>query len=122
MKIALTVWENRISPVFDVATMMLVADIKNGGVSEKHLVPFDPGSILQLVSMLNKPGVSVLICGAITQVPANILSVNNIELIPFISGNTDKILEAYAKEKRIRSAFWMPGINRHRRRRGKDFK
>jgi hypothetical protein len=28
MKIALTVWENRISPVFDVATMILLAEIQ----------------------------------------------------------------------------------------------
>ncbi|OGP62324.1 MAG: hypothetical protein A2V65_05255, partial [Deltaproteobacteria bacterium RBG_13_49_15] len=118
MRIALTVWEDRISPVFDVATMILLAEIQNGGVLNKRFMPFNPGVSWQLAEMLKEMGVSVLICGAISKVPANIISVSGIELIPFISGETERILEAYAKGSRLIPAFSMPGIGKPCCRRG----
>jgi predicted Fe-Mo cluster-binding NifX family protein len=117
MKIALTVWENRISPVFDVATMILLAEIQDGGVLNRQFVPFNPAISWRLGEMLKEMGVSVLICGAISTVPANMLSVSGIKLIPFISGETEKILVAYAKGSPIIPAFSMPGIGKQCRRR-----
>jgi predicted Fe-Mo cluster-binding NifX family protein len=118
MKIALTVWENRISPVFDVATMILLAEIQKGGVLNRQFVPFNPGVSWRLAEMLKEMGVSVLICGAISRIPANIISVSGIELIPFVSGETEKILDAYAKGNPIIPVFSMPGISKQCRRRG----
>ncbi len=43
MIIALTVWEDRISPVFDFAAMILLAEIENGDVLNRRFVPFNPG-------------------------------------------------------------------------------
>ena len=40
VKVALTVWESRISPVFDCAQMLLVADIKNQTVTGRCYKPF----------------------------------------------------------------------------------
>ncbi len=44
MKIALTVWGNRISPVFDSAQTLLVAQIKNDKVIKKSYERFDSDS------------------------------------------------------------------------------
>jgi predicted Fe-Mo cluster-binding NifX family protein len=118
MKIALTVWENRISPVFDAATMILLAEIQNGGVLNRQFFPFNPAVSWRLGEMLKEMGVSVLICGAISKVPANTLNISGIKLIPFISGETEKILSAYAKGNPIIPAFSMPGIGKQCRRRG----
>ncbi|MFZ2631980.1 MAG: NifB/NifX family molybdenum-iron cluster-binding protein [Desulfosalsimonadaceae bacterium] len=120
MIIALTVWEDRISPVFDVAAMILLAEIKNGDVLNRRLVPFNPGRLSRFAEMLKQMDVSVLICGAISEAPANILIANGVELIPFISGKTEHILGEYAKNKPIIPAFLMPGIGRQRRRRGQN--
>jgi len=118
MKIALTVWEDRISPVFDVATVILLAEIENGNVLNKQFVPFNPGVLWRFAETLKKMDVSVLICGAISKVPANIISVSGIELIPFISGRTEEIIETFAKGSPIIPCFSMPGIGRQCRRRG----
>ncbi|MCU0599507.1 MAG: hypothetical protein MUE70_09665 [Desulfobacterales bacterium] len=121
MKIALTVWENRISPVFDAATMILLAEIQGGGISSRQFLPFNPSVSWRLGEMLKGMGVNVLICGAISKVPANILTVSGIKLIPFISGETEKILAAYAKGSPIIPAFSMPGVCKQcRRRRNKQ--
>lgn len=116
MIILLTVWEDRISPVFDVAAMILLAEIENGDVLNRRLVPFNPGALSQLAEMIKQMDVSVLICGAISEAPANILIANGVKLIPFISGKTERILDAYAKNKPIIPEFSMPGVGRQRRR------
>lgn len=118
MKIALTVWEDRISPVFDVANRLLVVDIEQCLVRNSRLLEIEPGGLPRLVDTLKRMEIKVLICGAISQVPANIISAGGIRLIPFISGNTDLILAAYIKGKPIIPAFAMPGIKRRRRGRG----
>lgn len=118
MKIALTVWEDRISPVFDVANKLLVVDIAQRLVQNSHLLEMEPGGLPRIVDTLNRMEIKVLICGAISQVPANIISTGGIKLIPFISGKTDHILAAYIKGKPIMPAFAMPGVKRRRRRRG----
>jgi predicted Fe-Mo cluster-binding NifX family protein len=121
MIIALTVWEDRISPVFDVAAMILLAEIENGNVLNRRLIPFNPGVLSQLAEMIKKMDVSVLICGAISEAPANILMANGVKLIPFISGKTEWIIDAFAKNKPIVRAFSMPGIGRQRRRGGRNY-
>jgi predicted Fe-Mo cluster-binding NifX family protein len=112
MKIALTVWEDRISPVFDAATTLLLAELEDSGILEKHLAPLPPVSSTRLPETLQAMGVSVLICGAISEGHANRLASNGIELIPFVSGKTERILDAYAKGKPIVPAFSMPGCGR----------
>jgi len=119
MKIALTVWEDRISPVFDVANTLLLAEIANGEVLNRQFAAFNPVISSRLAEMLKQMGISVLICGAISEVPANIIAVNGIELIPFISGNADRVIDSFAKGKPIIPAFSMPGCGKQCRRHGK---
>ena len=44
MKIAITIWGNRISPVFDAARTLLVARIENRTILKKRYIPFNPDS------------------------------------------------------------------------------
>lgn len=110
MRIALTVWGDRISPVFDVATTILLAEIQNGSIINRRFVPFNPGVSWRIVEMLKEMEVTVLICGAISKMPATMISVSGMELIPFIAGETERILATYAKGNPIIPAFSMPGI------------
>lgn len=110
MKAALTVWENRISPVFDAAQMFLIAEISNCMVLTTRHEPFDPEVPSRVADRLQELNVSVLICGAISEVPANMIESRSIKLIPFISGNAEDILGHYAKGLPIIPTFLMPGV------------
>ena len=54
MKIAVTIWGNRVSPVFDAAKKLLVVDIKKQKIINKQYLFFDPGSIEDLIKLLKK--------------------------------------------------------------------
>ncbi len=116
MKTALTIWGKRISPVFDSAHKLLIAEIENSKVINKQYKKFNPEKPSSLTNLLTKLYVEVLICGAISEVPANIIEVGGIKLIPFIAGYADEVLKSYARGKQNIPAFLMPGCGRKRHR------
>ena len=114
MKIALTVWGNRISPVFDSAQTLLIAKVKNNMVIKKSYKPIDSKSS-GFPDNLKKLDISVLICGAISEVPTNIIVFSGIKLIPFITGNASQVLDLYLSNKPVPPAYFMPGYKRQGR-------
>ena len=109
MKIAITIWGNRISPVFDAAATLLVAHIENRMVIKKSYTSFDPGTPFDLLKLLKKMQVSVLICGAISTKPADLIVNNDIKLISFVTGNALKLIENFARKQTIEKSYMMPG-------------
>jgi hypothetical protein len=68
---------------------------------------------------MNELGIDVLICGAISQIPARIVETCGVRLIPFVSGNVEEVLVSYANGAQLVPAFSMPGCGRrHGQERG----
>ncbi len=111
MKVAVTVWEDRISPVFDASRRLLIAEIENARITDRSYVLFDSELPSSLAKSLAKLDVPVLICGAVSQVPANVISAGGITLIPFIAGEVERVLEVYAKGNSLEPTFVMPGCH-----------
>ncbi len=109
MKVALTVWGDRISPVFDASHTLLVAEIEKAEVVSKVSISFNPQQPSRLADALAGNEVSVLICGAVSTSPANLIESNGIKLIPFIAGNAAEVLEHFAKKGPTLQCFLMPG-------------
>jgi predicted Fe-Mo cluster-binding NifX family protein len=77
-----------------------------------------PPEPMSRIQMLREHNVQVLICGAISGLQASIIRAAEIELIPFVAGETQEILAAYMQGKLVSERFAMPGCSgRHRRRR-----
>lgn len=120
MKVALTVWEDRISPVFDSARTLLIAEITDNEIVSRHFETFMPEMTVRLAGSLKNLHIDVLICGAISQFPAGIIENAGIELIPFVSGNAEDVLVSYANEIQMVPAFSMPGCGwRHGQKNGR---
>jgi predicted Fe-Mo cluster-binding NifX family protein len=109
MKVAVTVWEDRISPVFDASRRLLIAEIDNAAIASRYLMVFDPERPSTLAKTLATLDVPVLICGAVSEVPAETISAGGITLIPFITGEVDRVLGAYASGRSLAPTFLMPG-------------
>lgn len=113
MKVALTIWEDRISPLFDAAREMLVVDITDSRVISRRHEPISPQWPLRLADRLADQGVDVLICGAISELPASMIEAAGIQLVPFVAGTVDDVLAALARGAPIIPIFSMPGCGAH---------
>ena len=120
MKVALPIWNSRVSPVFDTAKRMLIVDFNGDSVvgSEEYQLHdvFPPLRSRELRDI----GVDVLICGAISNPLAGMIDDTGIKLLPWVSGEVDEVIDAFRKGELSDSRYFMPGCGgrrRHARRR-----
>ncbi|MBA7663724.1 hypothetical protein ES703_71771 [subsurface metagenome] len=109
MKIAIPIYNDSVSNVFDFATRLLLVDIENGKVVERCEVELKAESLPQRAGRLKNLEVGVLICGAITRALATMITASGIEVLAFVTGRVDDVLEAYLTGQLAKSQFTMPG-------------
>ena len=118
MRVAIAVWNDRISPVFDTSSRLVLVDVEQGVERDRHLVEVGADSFpTQRARRLTELEVNVLICGAISRILAELVSASGVVVIPWVSGPVEGVLRAYLT-KRLSNARWrMPdcrGRWRHR--------
>ncbi|MDW7771489.1 MAG: NifB/NifX family molybdenum-iron cluster-binding protein [Desulfobulbaceae bacterium] len=111
-KVAVTAWGHRVSPVFDSARTLLIAECVDGTIAIQSSLDFDPARPLQLVQLLRTQNIGVIICGAVSEGPASMLEAAGFELIPFIAGDVRKVLENFIRGNPEWTEFTMPGCDR----------
>ncbi len=115
MKIALPIWNNRISPLFDTACRVLIWSLEGGGRGgwEEHdlrgLIP--PMKVRRIKEL----GADVLICGAVSNPVAYLVESAGIKLVPWVSGPMDEVIEAFEAGQLDEPRYFMPGCGRMRR-------
>jgi len=109
MRVAIPVWGNRVSPVFDTAEYLLLVDIDNGLEQKREVLKMEDPMPLHRVGYLINHGVDLLICGAITRPLKESFNSDKIKIIPFICGNVEQIITALIKGNNINELFRMPG-------------
>lgn len=112
MRIAIPIWNDRVSPVFDVSRSIRVVDIADGAVSGEATYTLENEA---RASKLVKLSVDILICAAISTNLEATLWVSGIEVIPDTCGDVDEIVEAFASGDTELTGFRSPGNNRSHR-------
>lgn len=97
--IAITIFENRISSRLDYAENILLLTVKNGKIIKKEQLIFNQVDPIRKINRLIELGVNVLICGGLTNICKEKLERSQINVIPWLSGNSTKILERYLAGK-----------------------
>lgn len=123
-RIALPIAGTRVSPLFDVAQTLLLADIENGAVVQRasHPIrtPFPPAR----VRLLSEFNVDTLICGGISRPVEMWVRAEGIQVISWVAGEIDEVLVAFTSGRLMSAQFMMPGCwgrgrgRGQRRRRG----
>ncbi len=117
MKVALAIWNGRISPVFDVARQLLLLEIVDGKVIDRREEVL-PGTELQAQARrLTALAPQALICGAISRPLAALLAAAPIKVVPFTAGTVEDVLAAWLAGKLPQPALCMPGCGCRRRQR-----
>ncbi|MBN1803715.1 MAG: hypothetical protein JW837_00560 [Sedimentisphaerales bacterium] len=108
MKIAIPIWNNCVSSAFDFANRLLLVDVQNGSENNRTEISLSTESIPQKANRLKDLGVEVLICGAISRSLAFQVMSLGIEVLPYILGPVDEILNAYLTDRLGQPRYAMP--------------
>jgi predicted Fe-Mo cluster-binding NifX family protein len=115
MKVLITVWNGRISPVFDVAKEALLINVENGEVVSKDTVSIAYGTCMHKVQFIISEKIDVLICGAVSRRVEMELIDKGIFVYSFVSGDVDEVIEGFIHNRLAKPGFAMPGCCRRQR-------
>lgn len=123
MKLAVTVWNKRIAPVFDSATTLLILDMDNGECLNSKTVTINTMNLAERSELLKNYQVQELICGAISREAEALVRMYEIGIVSYIAGDLEQVLQAWSSRILYREEFSMPGYGpvrrRHRHGRGR---
>jgi len=115
MKIALAVWQERISPVFDVSRSLLLVQLSQNDKEERReMISLDAAAPAQRVVRLTALEIETLICGAVSVPLAEMILASGIRLIPFVAGESREVLAAFLHGKLPSPTYTQPGCYGHR--------
>ncbi len=109
MKVAIPIWDDRVSSAFDFAHKLLLVDIEHGRETGRAEISLLPELSSEKANRLKTLGAEVLICGAISRSLASQVRACGVKVLPYVVGQVDEILKAYLTGELIQSQFALPG-------------
>jgi len=109
MKVAMPIWEGRISPVLDSARRLLLIEVEGNEEVDRYEVLFEGASLVSRADHVCGLGVDVLICGGVSRSLGGLLEDMGVTVVPWISGKPDRVLSAYLSHDFSQARFAMPG-------------
>ena len=98
-KIALSTYRNRISSRLDSADEILFISMENGKIRNRKTIRIIPSSPIDKIHQIIELQPDVLICGGLTKLCCIKLKNSNINVIPWVKGNTNEVLNEFLKGK-----------------------
>jgi predicted Fe-Mo cluster-binding NifX family protein len=123
VRVAIPIWNERVSPVFDAARRLVLVDVEGGTEQARREEVIQECFVAQRARRLTELGVNVLICGAISRQLAAVLAASGITVIPWTAGPVEEVLVAYLNGRLPDPRWLMPGcgIRRQRHRGGRGW-
>lgn len=113
MRVAIPSWNDRISPVFDVANEVHVFTVEGGIVTDRSQHRLANAARIATMSAI---GVDVLICSAISRTLEAALWVAGIEVVSEVCGPVEDVVKAYLKGMLADASFLTPARSGHAKR------
>jgi predicted Fe-Mo cluster-binding NifX family protein len=95
--IAIPVFQERVSPLLDVADRFVIYEISEGGILLKSTVQLKAHCERLRIKKLGEIGISVIICGAVSGYVDRCVAEEGIHLISWVNGRVDDIIELYLR-------------------------
>jgi predicted Fe-Mo cluster-binding NifX family protein len=110
IRIAIPIFKNKVSPVFDSCTRVFLVDIEENREVDRKEIYLDALALTERVTILLKSGVETVICGGISDVMESMLMGVKIDLVSDITGEIDHVLKAYLDQGLDQTQFRIPGF------------
>ena len=115
MKIAISIYDKRVAPVFDTAREICLIDdtAENGTI--RTFCRFEDDDLYAKVQWLANQGIETLVCGAISRPMQMALTAAGIHVQSVICGDLEEVVKALPAGKLVEPVFAMPGCCGRRR-------
>jgi predicted Fe-Mo cluster-binding NifX family protein len=110
IRVGIPIFQQRVSPVFDSCTRVLLVDIEDDREIDRKEIYLDDLSLTDRVKILSKSKVSAVVCGGISEILETMMSGAGIDLICDITGEVDQVLAAFLARGLDEPRFHMPGL------------
>jgi predicted Fe-Mo cluster-binding NifX family protein len=119
MRLAIPVWRDEVSPVFDVAARLLVIDVKNGREIARRVIPLGPPNGSERADRLGAIGIDVLVCGVITRPLEEMVAAAGVRVVSLVCGPVEHVARLIVSGAPFPSECLLPGHEQPRVR-GRD--
>lgn len=108
-RVAIPVFQARVSPVLDSCQRMVVVDIEAGREIRRQELNLEKLSVPERIEVIARWGIRKIICAGVSDFMCKFLAGKNIALISGIAGELEKIINAYVCNRLDDACFLMPG-------------
>jgi hypothetical protein len=110
LKIVIPVWEDKVSPLLDTATRLLLVEALNTAVASRCEVLLDDVDLSRRCFRIWGLKADVLICGAVSRPFERLLAAEpRLRLVQGIAGPAQEVLQAFLQGRLNRPRFMLPG-------------
>lgn len=108
-RIAIPVFQSRISPVLDACKRLLVVDIDNGKEIQRSDVSLKKMSRRERTEAISRWNIDTIICAGVSELMCSYIASQDVRLVCGIAGELEKIIDAYIHNRLDQECFLMPG-------------
>jgi len=112
MRIAIPVWGEKVSPLLDAASRLLIVETDRRGEIARFQMALDDGELNRKARLIREVGVDVIICGAVSDPVSKALAATGIRIISEISGRVGDVVDSFLRGSTFDSRLLMPGCKR----------
>jgi predicted Fe-Mo cluster-binding NifX family protein len=116
MRAAVTVWDGRISPVFDVSREAVILTIEDGAVVARRRESIESPTAALKIGRVMELGVETLVCGAISEPLWLELTARGVRVLGFVAGELEEVVQALLAGALPAPSLSMPGCRGRRNR------
>ncbi len=111
MRIAIPVFNERLSPLFDTCRTLLLVDVDTGNSYDRRYESLENVTPCLRPIHLREIGVELLLCGGISRVLLERLELFGIRVVPWLGGDVNEVLVAWREHRLAEERFLLPGRN-----------
>lgn len=115
MRVFITVWNGRVSPVFDVAKEAVVLEVDSCKISSEKKLAMTCETNIERVEFVLDLKIDTVICGAVSRNVEMSLVEKGVTVHSFISGDISDVIQGLKEERLSEMKFAMPGCRRNRK-------
>ncbi|MFC1761988.1 NifB/NifX family molybdenum-iron cluster-binding protein [Planctomycetota bacterium] len=108
-KIAVPIWNDCVSSVFDFADTVQLITLEDDRVMSRRDIVLAGTDALERSNRLIEAGPDVLLCGAISRCLADRIRIAGIEVLSLVCGPVDRVINAYLSRDLTQPEFRLPG-------------